>query len=288
MTRILYARRMVPAHSRRRAVPLVPLLLAAVDLVLLALLLRRYAPPRGIFGLGAGGPVITGVQDIVVTAGGSLDCGQGASAADRNGHPLPLTVDDSAVDPDVPGLYPITYRARDAAGRTAEVMACVYVVAQAEDCAAVKAVEAAADAVLAELFPQGLSRTTQRERMESIYWYCHDEIRYVSGSDKGDWLAAACRGLVERRGDCYVYAMAAKVLLTRAGIANRDIAKIPTETLHYWNLVDIGEGWHHFDATRRADGATFCYLTDGELMAYSDAHGGTHAYDRTLYTDIAA
>ena len=164
----------------------------------------------------------------------------------------------------------------------------MYVVAGAEDCAAAEAVAAAAEAVLDELFPRGLQRYTPRERMESIYRYCHDEIRYVSTSDKSDWLAAAGSGLVGHKGDCYVYAMAAKVLLTRAGIANRDIAKIPTETLHYWNLVDIGEGWHHFDATRRADGATFCYLTDSELMAYSDAHGGTHAYDRTVYTDIVA
>ncbi len=288
MTQTLYARRPAPApRRRRRAGACVPLLLAAADLLLLGLWLGRYC--HGFFGLGGGGPVLTGVRSITVTVGGGAAYTQGVAAADRDGRPLPLAVDSSGVDLNVPGLYPVTYRATDAAGRTAEATACVYVVANAEDEATVQAVEAAADAVLAGLFPQGPERYTPRERMEGIYWYCHDGIRYVSSSDKGDWAAAACRGLVERQGDCYVYAMAAKVLLTRAGIPNRDIAKIPNgDSVHHWNLVDIGEGWHHFDTTRRADGATFCYLTDSELMAYSDTHGGTHAYDRTVYTDIAA
>ena len=62
--------------------------------------------------------------------------------------------------------------------------------------------------------------------------------------------------------------------------------------MHFWNLVDIGEGWRHFDTCRRADGSTFFYLTDAELMEYSEAHTapdypyGTHYYDRTLYPEI--
>ncbi len=81
--------------------------------------------------------------------------------------------------------------------------------------------------------------------------------------------------------------MTAKCLLTRAGIKNMDIEKIPTPTtMHYWNLIDIGEGWHHFDTCRRVDGSTFFYKTDAELMAYSNSHDGTHNYDRSRYPDI--
>ena len=56
--------------------------------------------------------------------------------------------------------------------------------------------------------------------------------------------------------------------------------------MHYWNLIDIGEGWHHFDTCRRVDGSTFFYKTDAELMAYSNSHDGTHNYDRSRYPDI--
>ena len=80
--------------------------------------------------------------------------------------------------------------------------------------------------------------------------------------------------------------MATKCLLTRAGITNMIISKIPGRTLHWWNLVDIGEGWHHLDTTPRKDGSRFFYLTDAELMAYSDTHNGTHHYDREQYPKI--
>ena len=65
-----------------------------------------------------------------------------------------------------------------------------------------------------------------------------------------------------------------------------DIEKIPAKSMHYWNLIDIGEGWHHFDACRRKDGSTFFYKTDAELMEYSDAHNKTHNYNRELYPEI--
>lgn len=57
---------------------------------------------------------------------------------------------------------------------------------------------------------------------------------------------------------------------------------IPT---HFWSLVNIGEGWYHFDCTPRKDVSTFFYLTDAELEAYSSTHNGTHVYDKSLYPE---
>ena len=71
---------------------------------------------------------------------------------------------------------------------------------------------------------------------------------------------------MDRQGDCYVFACTAKVLLTRAGITNMDIEKIPAKTRHYWNLVDIGDGWYHFDTTPRKDGTIFFMWDDAKLM----------------------
>ena len=100
-------------------------------------------------------------------------------------------------------------------------------------------------------------------------------------------MEGAYQGILEREGDCYTYAMTEKCLLSRAGIKNMDIEKIKkNNSMHFWNLIDIGERWYHFDSTRRADGATFFYLTDEKLMKYSKAHNGTHNYDRELYPKI--
>ena len=46
-----------------------------------------------------------------------------------------------------------------------------------------------------------------------------------------------------------IYASTAKELLTRAGIKNMDIVKAAVNPSHYWNLVDVGDGWQHFDST---------------------------------------
>ena len=51
-------------------------------------------------------------------------------------------------------------------------------------------------------------------------------------------------------------------------------------------MIDIGEGWYHFDATRRKDGTEFFYWTDAELMEYSNANDGSHNYDPEQYPQI--
>ena len=151
-------------------------------------------------------------------------------------------------------------------------------------------VNAEADKLLAAITDPSMS---QYEICRAIYNWCNKKIAYQDGAPKTNWVVGAYCGLVERRGDCFTFAMTSKCLLTRAGITNMDIQRVRIgNSMHFWNLVDIGEGWHHFDTCRRGDGATFFYLTDAELMAYSEAHIsstyplGTHFYDRTLYPEI--
>ena len=77
--------------------------------------------------------------------------------------------------------------------------------------------------------------------------------------------------------------------MTRVGIENKDIERVPSgNTLHYWNLVNIGEGWYHFDATPRPNqDLDLCYVTDEVLMAFGEAHrSDLNKYDRNVYTDI--
>lgn len=232
-------------------------------------------------------PVISGVEDLKVPVGGSVSYKKGITVTDNIDEDVELQVDAADVDLSKVGVYEVRYKAVDAAGNEATALAKVHVEPVSVDNITEDLVNAEADKILDSLFGDAAGSMSEYDKAKKIYDWCHERIAYLDGTPKTDWVQGAYRGLVERKGDCYVYAMTAKCLLTRAGITNKDIEKIPTPTtMHYWNLIDIGEGWHHFDTCRRVDGSTFFYKTDAELMSYSNSHDGTHNYDRSRYPDI--
>ena len=140
-----------------------------------------------------------------------------------------------------------------------------------------------ADEILSQITTEDMS---QREVAKAIFDWVHSNVGWADGTPKTDWIQGAYRGLFNRRGDCYVYASTSKCLLTRAGIENMDIGFSNPNRTHYWNLIDLGEGWYHFDATRRTDGRSFFYYSDADIRAYSNAHNGSHAYDPSQYPEI--
>lgn len=228
-------------------------------------------------------PVISGVQDLTVEVGKSISYKKDITVTDNCDEEVELVVDSSGVDLNTVGTYTVYYSAVDRSGNTATASAQVIVIEAGSSTATVDQVNAIADEVLAEILTDDMS---QYDQAYAIFRYVHDNIAYIDSSPKDNWVEGAYLGLVEHKGDCYVYAMTAKCLLTRAGITNMDIEKIPTTTSHYWNLIDIGEGWYHFDATRRKDGTEFFYWTDAELMEYSNANDGSHNYDPDQYPEI--
>lgn len=225
-------------------------------------------------------PVITGARDIIYVMGTSISYKKNVTVSDNSGADLQLNVDNSQVNLETEGVYPVTYSAVDHAGNTASITINVTVIPMTYD---VNEVYGYADAVLASIFKDGM---TQYEKIRAIYDYVKGNIGYISHSDKGDWVKAAYEGFVKKQGDCYVYACTTKVLLDRAGITNMDIEKIPAKTMHYWNLVDIGEGWHHLDTTPRKDHPVIFYWTEAEMMEYSAKHNNSHNYDHELYPEV--
>ena len=225
-------------------------------------------------------PVLTGVQDITIYMGDTISYRKGVEATDNCPKGLTLEVDNSAVDPATAGVYTVTYTATDLAGNQTVQEITVTIMKRTHT---QEEIDALADAVLAKIITPEM---TQLEIVQAIYNYNTSHIGYISYSEKGDWIQAAYEGLAERKGDCYVYACTAKQLLTRAGITNMDIAKIPAKTQHFWNLVDIGDGWYHFDTTPRKDHPTIFMWTDEQLMEYSAQHWNSHNYDHSLYPTV--
>ncbi|MDE5891919.1 MAG: transglutaminase, partial [Acetatifactor sp.] len=225
-------------------------------------------------------PVIQGTQDLLIYVGDSISYRKNVTVEDNCPEGLQLTVDTGSVNLKEAGVYPVIYTAVDAAGNTTSVTVQLTVIARMYS---IEEVNALADAVLEGIITPDMS---DRDKAWAIYTYIRRNVGYINHSEKGDWARAAYEGLVKHQGDCYVYACTAKALLTRAGIKNMDIAKIPTRLQHFWNLVDVGDGWYHFDTTPRSDHTVFFLWTDAELMEYSNAHYRCHNYDPELYPEI--
>lgn len=225
-------------------------------------------------------PAIQGAADLIYFIGESISYRKNVKVVDNTEEGLTLDVDTSQVDFAVEGTYPVVYTARDTAGNSSSVTVNLTVMTRMYS---LEEMNAHADAVLAEIITPDMSL---RDKAWAIYSYIVNHVAYIAHSEKGDWIRAAYEGLAECKGDCYVYACTAKALLTRAGIPNIDIKRIPRKTEHYWNLIDVGEGWYHFDTTPRPDHPTIFLWTDEELMAYSALHYNAFNYDRTLYPEI--
>lgn len=226
-------------------------------------------------------PVIKGAKDITVYLGRTIQYKNGVKVTDNHDRNITLHVDTSKVNTKAYGDYPVTYYAQDLAGNKTSVSITVHIIERVYTEAEVNSL---ADKVLASITNSGMS---QYQKLQAIYKWTRSSIAYTGSSDKSSWIKAACEGFIDRKGDCYTYACVAKALLNRAGINNKDIVKIPSKTRHYWNLVNIGEGWYHFDTTpRKGQTISFCYINDATLMNYSQANGNSHNYDRNIYTDI--
>lgn len=132
---------------------------------------------------------------------------------------------------------------------------------------------------------------TPLEKARAIFDFTHDSIRYTGDSDKSDWEMGAYKGLTERRGDCFTYYAVSRALLTAAGIENLEVQRVGGPTSHFWNLVNCGSGWYHFDATPRSSKlpsfVSFMF-TDQQAADYTAKAGRNYfTFDGSLYPERA-
>lgn len=238
-------------------------------------------------------PQLLGVRDLTVAMNGMAYYREGVSAVDDVDGPVAVEIDAGAVDLTAPGEYPVVYSAQDAAGNRVEQTATVTVVEtvtvdqgqdeQTEDETPGEAgggdaslgevtqedVDRLADAVLAKITNSGMS---QREKAKAIFDYVNRHIKYVGRSDKSNWLIGAYAGLTRGRGDCYNYYACSKALLTRAGIPNVDLERVGGKSRHYWQLVNTGDGWYHFDACPHPTGYPMSgfMITETQARTYTE------------------
>ena len=251
-------------------------------------------------------PQLLGVRDLTVALNGTVSYRDGVSAVDDVDGPVAVTIDAAAVDLTAVGEYPVIYSAQDAAGNRAEQTATVTVVETAtvdqgrdeetedetpggsggggvplsevtqED------VDRLCDQILGRITNSGMS---QREKARAIFNYVNGHVKYVGSSDKSSWIIGAYVGFTRGRGDCYNYFACSKALLTRAGISNVDLQRVGGNSRHYWQLVNTGDGWYHFDACPHPNGYPLYafMITEAQARAYTeqvkDARLNYYVYD---------
>lgn len=200
---------------------------------------------------------------------------------------LEMEIDNTGVDLSNIGCYTITCTVTDTAGNSTVKEITVEVVETGTEVHTQEEINAYADEILAGIIDDSMSI---RDKAYAIYRFTRTNIAYVSEAQQSDWLRGAYEGMVLRTGNCFTYAATAKALLERIGLEPLTISKEKeswtSQSNHHWLLLDLGEGYYHYDPTPRADGTWFFMWTDSELLEYSNAHMGSHNFTRSKYPEI--
>ena len=228
-------------------------------------------------------PEITGVEPLTVSQGDAISYKNGVTVTDDKDENPTLEVDTSLVNPNKRGTYKITYTATDAAGNTSEKTTTIKIVSAKISEATEETVYAKADEILSEIITDNM---TQLQQAKAVFDWVVKNITYSETAGIDDLLSAAYKGMYYRVGDCTVKQKTAEVMLNRLGIKNMEIEKIRDTRGHYWLLIDVGEGWYHYDPNLQLDGTLIFYWHDADLWAYSNAHKNTHNYDPSKYPHI--
>jgi len=240
-------------------------------------------------------PVIEGADTVLSMVGDPIMYLQGVMAFDDFGRNITdrVSVDSSEVDQYTVGVYTITYTVVDFTGLSFETEVLVHVLDLDID-----VVNEEVDKILEDIIEEG---TTQLEQVHAIFSWVRSNITYAQNRDRPETAyEGAYRALRERRGNCYIYYSISELLLTRAGIPNMLIERIPgTSTRHRWNLINPdGLGWHHFDSypypMRLGLGIQRAFFTSSQAAEYTRMVANLeerpmpdyYTYDPSLYPAI--
>lgn len=223
-------------------------------------------------------PVFSGIRDKTVYVGDAVSYKKNVTVRDNKDTEITFQVDSSKVNLKKTGTYEVYYSAVDTAGNKASATSTITVI---EFLVTDEMLYEAVDKILEDITNDSM---TKREMAWEIYRYVKGHVDYTGNSDKSDWKKEAYRGIKNAVGDCFTYYAVAEALLTRAGIDNMRVTRVGGRTRHYWNLINCGDGWYHFDSCPHKDKIESFMLTDAEVEAYTKKRGNNYyTFDKTLY-----
>lgn len=227
-------------------------------------------------------PVIGGAEDITVIAGEQISYKKGIELTDNADGEITLTVEKDAVNLEKEGEYPVRYVAEDASGNVTEKEITVFVKELSDKEAKVSEL---ADALIEELITEDMSKW---DTCYKLWNWCRTKIKYAySKGDRSSVYAGAYEGLNNRSGDCYAYYATFTILLEKCGIETMEVRRTGGTSDHWWNLVNLGDGWYHCDSSPRKKGDSYrCFMqTDAQVQAYTESYTerpNYYTFDETL------
>ena len=228
-------------------------------------------------------PRIYGAKDITVEVGGTVSYKKDVWVEDDHDPEPELVIDNSAVDLNTAGVYPVIYRSTDSGGHTSQVIIRVHVVEPQTDPVAteeeLETMRQLAHAALEECVYGGM---TDLEELWAIFWHVKYNMKYVNGTDKTSWVHEAIRGFEEGTGDCFTYYAVLRALLEEAGYETIDVTRLGGETRHFWSMVKYNDNWYHIDSCPRSaehGKYWYCFLrTDAQLAEFTEVWGEGYYY----------
>lgn len=227
-------------------------------------------------------PVITGAKDRIVQIDSTIRYRENITVTD-NREGVIMEIDSSQVDISKEGVYPVLYKAYDVSGNTTEVTVNYIVVKKTSSHENEEVIKAHFQSIYNSFVTDGMSKI---EIARAIYDYVKSNVSYIPESDKTDWMQNAYIGITTGKGDCYTYYSICKMFFELAGIDNLCVERINHETPHYWNLINCGDGWYHFDTCPRSvESLTEIFMyTDSQLKDYSThKNPGYYTFDESKY-----
>lgn len=237
-------------------------------------------------------PELTVGDDIYVNVGESVSYKSDVSVTDNSGEDISIEIDNSEVDLSNVGAYTVRYSARDSAGNVSEANRIVYVTEELppsdEEVLAI-AEQIYNEKILTSKYVKDVN--SKYDIAYGIYKWCYNNITFdLAGTDRSKGpLKLAYEGFTTLKGDCYTYMITAKYLFRVAGIDTVEVTRLryEGESNHFWLLVDVGDGYYHFDATTRSTGRgtdTFM-LTDAEIAKFCEKFNVPHyfRFDKDAY-----
>lgn len=220
-------------------------------------------------------PEILGLKDKTVCIGETISYRENVTVIDNVSEGIELKIDSSLVNLSAVGTYKVKYTAIDKAKNKTIKNINVTVVENEKMKVVLEELNALTDDILSAIIKENM---TELQKAEVIYDWVKGNISYISYSDKDSWIQGAYEGLINKKGDCFVYFATSKQLLTRAGINNVDVKAY--DGRHYWNMINCGTGWYHFDTTRFAEDVKIFMWTDKQLDGLYLGGRQLHVWDK--------
>ena len=196
-----------------------------------------------------------------------------------------ITIDSSQVNNKKVGDYAVAYYATDKAGNVSSAVGLICIRDETSDEIKTKQyVDGEVKKIITKIIKQNM---TDKEKAKAIFDYVKSSVRWDGSATDRELYPAAYRALKKKNGDCYTYYAITKLLLDEAKIKNIMVTR-DTEREHYWSLVDVGDGWYHYDTTPTTGANVFLY-TDAEVQAYAesrkDGRSDYYKFDKEKYKD---